>query len=327
MTKIPITFIIDDPAPVISIYHEHANSAFTKDGRPLVPTYPNELLNKFCDIIERHGIKGKFSVVPMPGNKGDIINGLDGVPDELLKEWLDTVKNRVVPQFTIGPEMLSHHKAVDLNTGKALDVSEKIWSETQDRNTFTPYISLALKILKDAGFNPIGVTSPWNFGIKVEDEYVAAISKAVYDVSGSKNAWYFLHELCNVPGSKPWVEYDDGEYCVVSIPSTTSDHIWQTINCADESDEYVKRVADEIITSDGSDGEMIQVLNHGGYPILLTHWQSLMSNGLGTGLRVLDEVGRRININLSDRVEWMRFEEMLCLVVANKEEYLKPDLI
>ena len=112
MKKIPISLIIDDPAPVISVYHEHAKSRTTKDGRPLIPTFPNTMLLDFCDIIERHGMKGKFSVVPMPGNKGDIVRGLDGVDQRVVDEWLDIVKRRVIPAFTVGPEVLTHHKAV-----------------------------------------------------------------------------------------------------------------------------------------------------------------------------------------------------------------------
>ena len=49
-----------------------------------------------------------------------------------------------------------------------------------------------------------------------------------------------------------------------------------------------------------------------------------MSNGLGTGIRALDEIARRINENLSDRVEWMSFEEIMHLVLENKEKYPKP---
>ncbi|MBE6589709.1 MAG: hypothetical protein E7643_05965 [Ruminococcaceae bacterium] len=124
MKKVPISLIIDDPAPIISVYHEHARSRTTKDGRPLIPTFPNTALFEFCDVIERHGIKGKFSVVPMPGNKGDIVNGLEGVPQKELSEWLETVHTRVTPLFSVGPEVLSHHKAVDLATGLPLD--EKI---------------------------------------------------------------------------------------------------------------------------------------------------------------------------------------------------------
>ena len=49
-----------------------------------------------------------------------------------------------------------------------------------------------------------------------------------------------------------------------------------------------------------------------------------MSNGLYTGLRVMDEVGRRIAEHLKDRVEWMSFEQITDLVLSNKEEYPKP---
>ena len=74
MKKVPISLIIDDPAPIISVYYGHIDPPLTKDGRPLIPTFPNKMLFDFCDIIERNGIKGKFSVVPMPSNKGDIVN-------------------------------------------------------------------------------------------------------------------------------------------------------------------------------------------------------------------------------------------------------------
>ncbi len=321
--RVPITLIIDDPAPIISVYREHSAVPFTKDGRALVPTYSNDLLFDFCDVIEKYGIKGKFSVVPMPGNKGDIINGIEGVEKSLVDEWLETVRARVAPKFSIGPEILSHHKAVDLLTGKALDVSEKIWAMDQDRTTLTPYISKALSLLKEAGFDAFGVTSPWDFGITVEDEYVAAISQAVYDVTGKSNAWYFLRALRNRKNAKPWVAYFENGRTVVSIPATTTDVIWQTIDTVESSDEYVSSVADKLITEDGSEGEIIRVIDDGGYPILVTHWQSLMSNGSGTGIRVLAEVARRIALNLSDKVEWKSFEEIMNIVVNNKEQFPK----
>lgn len=322
--KIPISLIIDDPAPVISVYKEHAQSPFTRDGRPLIPTYPNELLFRFCDVIEKHGIKGKFSIVPMPGNKGDIINGIEGVPQKDVDLWLDTVKARVVPRFSICPEILSHHKAVDLDTGKPLEMNERVWAMDQDRTTLTPYLARALSMLREAGFDAIGVTSPWDFGITVEEEYVAAISQAVYDVTGKNDSWYFLRSLRNRKNAKPWVAYDEEGRTVVSIPATATDYIWRTIDTTDTSDELVCSIADEWITADGSDGEIIRVLEGGGYPILIAHWQSLMSNGLGTGIRILDEIGSRVNKLLGDRVEWMSFEEIMSLVLQDKAAYPKP---
>ena len=324
--KVPISIIIDDPAPVISVYYEHAYPTVTEDGRPLVPTYPNELLYKFCDIIERNGIKGKFSIVPMPGNKGDIVNGIEGVDPDDVKEWMDTVHARVLKNFTPCPEMLTHHKAVDLKTGEALPMNEESFSKTQTRETLTPYIAKALELHKAAGIRSVGVTSPWNFGVDVEDEYTAAISKAVYDVTGSRNAWYFLHFSTSKPNVKPWIALEEEGRTLVTMPSVIRDYIWGTISSTDTSDEYVRSIADLYITEDGQDGTIIKRIGDGCYPIFHTHWQSLMSNGLGTGLRVLDTIARRINSHLLDKVEWMSFEEIMNYVIDNKESFRKTEL-
>ena len=101
--------------------------------------------------------------------------------------------------------------------------------------------------------------------------------------------------------------------------------IWKTIDTVETSDEFVNSIADSLISADGRTGEIIRVINGGGYPILVTHWQSLMSNGLGTGIRVLEEVVKRINTCLEDKVEWQSFEQIMNLVVNNKEEYPKPE--
>ena len=333
--KIPISLTIDDPAPVLNPFYlsaisgttnyEHAKlRCETKDGRPLVKKFPTSLLHSFCETIEQHGIKGKFSVVPMVGNCGDILSGFVGVTEDELSDWINTVKTRIEGRFTICPEMLTHNFAVDLKTGNALSMTEHDWSQTQDRATLTPYIAKALSLLKDAGFDPCGVTSPWQFGINVEDEYAAAISQAVYEVTSKTEAWYFLRGLRGVPNAKPWIQLEENGRTLVSIPATTRDVIWQTMDTADTSDEYVSSIADLLITEDGKSGQIIDVINTNGYPILITHWQSIMSNGLGTGIRVIDEVARRVNNNLADCVEWMNFEEIMKLVIANKEDYPKP---
>lgn len=316
MQKFPISLIIDDPAPVLSVYYTHAGTDKTKDGRPLLEYVPLSLLNNFCDVVERNGIKGKYSVVPMPGNRGDLINGISGVSMEDMKAWINTVQTRLVPAFTVGPEMLTHNWAVNLADGSALSMNERDWAAAQDRTTLTPYITKALALLKEAGFDAFGVTSPWDFGIQCEDEYAAAISKAVYDVTGKTEAWYFLRGLRNTPNARPWIQLEEDGRTLVSIPATTFDRFWQTIDCPDTSDEYVSRIADELITADGKDGQIIRALEIGSWPILIAHWQSLISNGLGTGIRALDEVGKRIRTHLSDRVEWMSFEEIMNYTIS-----------
>ena len=323
--KTPISLIIDDSAPIISVYHEHAGTAFTKDGRPLIAQYPNELFFRFCDMAERRGLRGKFSVVPMPGNKGDIVRGLEGVPDAALQEWIAGAKTRLSPAFSFGPEMLTHNKAVDLATGGPLTMNERDWASTQDRTTLTPYIAKALSLLREAGIPTIGVTSPWDFGIEVESEYEAAISAAVKQVTGSDKAWFFLRGIRKRPNARPWVALDEDGRTLVAIPATLTDKCWQTIDCPRNDDEYVRSIADTLISEDGTKGDVLEVLNTNGYPVLISHWQSLMSNGTGVGIRILDEVARRINATLSDRVEWMSFEQILDLVLADKAAYPRPN--
>ena len=206
----------------------------------------------------------------MPGNKGDIVNGVEGGSREELDAWLDCVKKRVMPAFSVGPEMLTHNKAVDLETGAALSLNERDWASTQDRTTLVPYISKALSLLKKAGLSSIGVTSPWNFGIEVEDEYEHSISRAVEQVTGSKKAWFFLRGLRDRPNAKPWVAREEAGRTLVSIPATTRDYIWATIDTPRTDTEFVCQIADKLTTEDGKEGEIIRVLNTGGYPVLIT---------------------------------------------------------
>ncbi len=315
MNKVPISLIIDDPAPRVFVYYEHSPHKFTLYGEPLKSEVPNSFLFDFCDVMEHLGIKGKFSVVPCPGGRGDIVNGIPGFDYGEVKEWLDTVISRVSKYFSICPEVLTHAEAIDLETGKLLNIREDDWAATQNRTTFTPYIAKALTLLTQAGLRPTGVTSPWEFGVQVEDEYSFSIGEAFEQVTGAKNSWYFCRERCGVPNAGPWIANTEGGRTVVSIPNTVSEHFWQSLDTPDTSEEFVLRAADGLISADGTKGEIADVLNSGGWPIILSHWQSLFSNGPGTGLRILNEVARRVNEKLSDRVEWMSFEEIMNLTL------------
>lgn len=324
--KLPISLIIDDPAPRVFVFYEHSPNRFTKDGRPLKDEVPNSFLDEFCAVMEKWGLRGKFSVIPMPGGRGDIVSGIPGFDKHEIDAWLDTVRSRVMKYFSICPEILTHAQAVDLETGALLDINERDWAQDKTRTELTPYIAKALALLKEAGVPATGVTSPWDFGIEVEDEYIAAISEAFHQVYGMDNSWYFLHCLGGKQGVRPWIALDQDGRHVVSIPAATGDHFWQTMDTTDTSDAYVSAVADELITEDGSAGEIIDIVNGGGWPVLLTHWQSLFSNGLGTGLRALDEVARRIDKNLGSRVQWVSSEEIMQLVLKNPEDFPKPNL-
>lgn len=325
MAKTPISLIIDDPAPCVLAYYGHIPSHKLKDGRDIPREVPNAFMERFCDIVEKYAIRGKFSVIPMPLGEGNILTGIPGVQKSDMEAWLSMARNRVSRYFSICPEMLTHAGAVNLETGEILSINEEEWSNDQTEETLTPYIAKALTMLKEAGFTPSGVTSPWSFGCKVENAYAAAVSNAFYEVFGVKDSWYFLNCFGDRDGVTPWLQHErNGKRCV-SIPATTRDFFWQTMDSTDTSDEYVSHIADALITSDGKSGRIIDILASGGYPILLTHWQSLISNGAETGLRALCETARRVEEHLSEQTEWVTSETLMQIVLDNPSRFKRPD--
>lgn len=312
--KTPIALNIDDAAALVYLGKEHAASPIARDGRPYVDFIPNSFLDHFCDVVERYGIAGKMSIVPAPCGRGDIANGLDGFSREDLTYWLDTVKRRLSSHFSFGPEMITHTRAVNLADGSLLDENEAVWSQHQTRETLTPYITRALTIGRDAGINYTGVTSPWNFGVEVEDEYVAAVAASMEAVYGRHDSWYFCRSLHEQPNARPWVALNDGKYRVAAMPGTVRDYFYLTMDQSFASlgkDERISAVADKFITADGTAGYIIDVLNTNGYPMITSHWQNFFSNGAESGLAVLAEVAARVEKHLSDRVVWTPYEVLM----------------
>jgi hypothetical protein len=134
--------------------------------------------------------------------------------------------------------------------------------------------------------------------------------RAVY---GRDFSWYFLHMLYGRPNLRPWIALKTDEHTLVSIPATVNDFWWETINSPRTDAGFIHGIADRILTADGHGGQVRELLDTGSWPVLLTHWQSLFSNGTEAGLAALDEVGRRINRTLGGEVEWVT-----CLEMARK---------
>ena len=318
MKKTPITLLIDDGAPGISVYYTHAKSRHTADGRTIEKDVPNDFLEDFCRVTEELGIKGKLSVVPMPGGLGEVSRGIPGYPEAEIRQWLETVRTRVSPNFSLSPEMLTHAAFWDLEKEAPGYTDENTWSQTQSRETLTPYITRALQILKDAELEITGVSSPWRFGAEVQREYELALSDAMEAVFGKRDVWYALHGGPKGPGYRPQAVMGEAGKRMVWFQSTIPDLIWKTIDCPDTSPEYISSIADQFITEDGKEGRVVQVLKEGSQVILLTHWQSLFSNGTRTGLRALELVGERIRKHLSDQVEWIRTEDLMRRILEDE---------
>ena len=201
MKKTPISIIIDDSTALCYVYYYHMPTPITKDGRPFPTFVPNSFMKRFCDIVEKRGVKGKFSIVPEPAGKGDVVRGIEGFSKSETDEWLNMAKTRLAGNFSFGPEMLTHAHVIDINSGE--DLGEYIYhvSQKQNKETLVPYISKAFSILKDADIDATGVTSPWDFGEQILDDYEEAISLSIKNVYGKNEAWYFAEGVLQAGGA------------------------------------------------------------------------------------------------------------------------------
>jgi hypothetical protein len=312
--RVPVTILLDDPTPC----RNPAWYEFPERGH--VAVVPNSFTARFADMIERTGAAGKFSVIPCPGAQGCLDTGVPGLSLEELDEFLRIVRDRIAPRWDISPEMLTHNKALDLRTMQPLNDREDVWASHQTEATLTPYISKGLQILCDMGLEPNGVTSPWAFGVEVEQEYASAIVTALHDVCGVRVGWYFLHLESESFEVSPRVMRLDPETgtALVSIVSASPylsrghhDFAWDT--------QFGRPPEiDPLVAPDGRSGRLPDLLSREIPTAFHTHWQSLFSNGSGAGLDALEEIVERLNRFWGDRLRWTSARELAIYAAARQ---------
>src|SRR5262249_59314931 len=100
----------------------------------------------------------------------------------------------------------------------------------------------------------------------------AAAQRAVYNRDFS---WYFLHMIYDQPDLRPWIALENGQQTVVSIPGAVTDYWWQTIDCPRTDAEYIRGVADKVLTEDGSGGRGSRGVDAGRGAAVVAHLPSL----------------------------------------------------
>jgi len=304
-----MSLIIDDGAPVDPMYYEHP-------GYPTQLLIPPQFTRKAADTFARHGIRGKFTVIPMPSCLGRIDRSLKLVPRERLAAFLKEVRERIAPSFDITPEFLTHSRAYDLKKDRYLHLFEDAWISRAPLEEVVEYFVLAFQILRNVGLEATGVTSPWTSGIDVEKKYARAVADSQWKVFQRKLTFYFLHATdwgsprrCSVECEAP----ERGQV-VVSVPANCADIFWPAESAPRaEQRDRIRKGIDRLLSPDGRTGR-IRELAETGYPVvLLTHWQSLFYLGTGLGLEGLDALARRIRQVFGDRVEWIT-----CLELARR---------
>ena len=175
------------------------------------------------------------------------------------------------------------------------------------------YLSIGLQILDNIGLHPTGVSSPWSTGSDNEDNYCRGIGMAFKKTFGVDRSFYFLHssgekdftkprEMCNSP--------ETGR--VITVPNNAIDAYWGSQNPAtfDQAVASVRKGIDSLLTADGKSGTLRELYEAGDPLIMITHWQSLYSDGRLIGLEGFEELLQRVQKTFGDNVEWMNFEEI-----------------
>jgi hypothetical protein len=322
--RVPVGLIIDDSTCLVNLNRfampqfDQAfggkNPVYHRRWRDWPEEIPDSFVRKFGEWCADNGVKGKYSIVPYPSCVGRLDRMLPGWTQRELAESIKLVRDLMMPNWDIHPEMVTHTRVIDLRTGHPHDDFSLKFMENWDWTTgrgaaeIADYMAYALRILKNVGLHCDGVTTPGGFGVRALPELAQATLESVRDVFASEIPHYFRHLYDEGTESvAPRVEYAaglDGPHprCVVSIIGCTGDWTggW---------DNTIPVGVDAFITSDLGKGRMVDVITRGEPAMMVCHWTGIHWNGEEFGYRVFQEVVRRLHARF-DNLIWMKLSEV-----------------
>jgi len=318
--RVPLSFIIDDSTCLVNMAHfgipqfaEAFPDNYKQDWRKLPREIPDAFVRQFGQWCHAHGVKGKYSIVPYPACVGWMDRGLPGWSKRELNESLALVRDLMMPDWDIHPEMVSHTRVIDTKTGRpfpeptAYFMENWRWTDGKSVDQLADYLSYALRILKNVGLECEGITTPGGFGNRVLPELSQATLESCRDVFGAEIPHYFRHLFTDERSVAPRVEYASGlngpdPKCVVSIIGCTGDWFggW---------DGLVPGSVDRFITEDLKGGRLPEVIEKGEPAVLVCHWPGIYYNGEEIGFNIFKEVVRRTHARYENLI-WMKLSEI-----------------
>jgi len=337
LCRSPVSILVDDPSPGINPLYYFASTVppastayhyvskggewyFDSDltfSHPISRTVDPSFVTEFAKWVRETKVKGKISVVPYAAGLGRIDGDIEGVPRAQVLAFVRAISS-IKDKFDVSSELLTHTRAVDLGSMKLMEVSEHDWSQNQTFESLAPYITLSLEMLRKAGLDAGGVTSPVDFGARVEEDYAMAVLQAVKRVKKTRLAWYFLHvdeESLLVPHRLMYLNREARE-AVVSIVASVKDPFRSSMLTDEPEGEWRERALEPVLSRDGRRGRIARQVAAGSWIALVTHWQSLYSNGTRYGLHAVGELVRRMNSRLGDKIVWVSCSEIAAYVAC-----------
>ncbi len=318
--RVPMSLIIDDSTCLVNMAHfgipqfaEVFPDNYRQDWRKLPREIPDTFVRKFGQWCHEHGIKGKYSIVPYPACVGWVDRELPGWSKQELDDSLTLVRELMMPNWDIHPEMVSHTRVIDTKTGRPYPEATPYfmenwrWTDGKSVDQLADYMSYALRILKNAGLTCEGITTPGGFGNRVLPELAQATLESCRDVFDAEIPHYFRHLFTDDRSVAPRVEYASGldgpdPRCVVSIIGCTGDWFggWDGLNPGS---------ADRFITEDLQKGRLPEVIERGEPAVIVCHWPGVYYNGDEVGFNIFKEVVRRVHSRY-DNLIWLKLGEI-----------------
>jgi hypothetical protein len=318
--RVPVSFIIDDSTCLVNMAHfgiPHFATAwperYKQDWKKLPREIPDSFVRKFGQWCHEHGVKGKYTIVPYPACVGWMDRCLPGWSQKELDDSLKLVRELMLPDWDIHPEMISHTWVINIKTGRPYPertgyyIENAGWSQDKSADELAEYMAYALRILKNVGLPCEGITTPGGFGSRNRDNLAKATLQSCRDVFNAEIPHYFRDLFTDERSVAPLVQYasgldGDNPKCVVSIIGCTSDWFggWDGLNPGS---------VDRFITEDLKGGRLPEVIEKGEPAILVCHWPGIYFNGEEIGFNIFKEVVRRIHSKY-DNLLWMKNSEI-----------------
>ena len=319
--RVPVSLIIDDSTCLVNMAHfgipqfaEVFPAQYKQDWKKLPREIPDSFVREFGEWCHEKGVKGKYSIVPYPACTGWVSRFIPGWSKKELADSLSLVRDLIMPDWDIHPEMVSHTRVIDLKTGQPFPfpapeyMENWEWSQKKSADELAAYQAYALNILKEAGLPCEGLTTPGGYGGKNQDNLAKGSLQSVRDVFGAEIPHYF-RDLFTEKGVSvaPRVLYPAGldgpdPECVVSILGCTGDWFggWDGLEPGS---------ADKFISSDLGSGRLVDVIESGEPAIMVCHWPGIWYNGDRVGFNILKEVVSRLDRKY-DNLTWMKLSEI-----------------
>ena len=203
--RVPLSFIIDDSTCLVNMGHfcmPQFATAYPErtDYQKPWQTWPREIpdsfVRSFGEWCAGQGVKGKYSIVPYPACVGWVDREMPGWSRRELLDSLKLVRELMVPNWDIHPEMITHTRVIDLKTGRPFEeispatMENSYPREKKSVDELAAYLAYALKILKNCDLPCEGITTPGGFGNLVKSELGLAVHEAVIcHTTSNTSAW------------------------------------------------------------------------------------------------------------------------------------------